>query len=134
MSENEIKKVKTKEGELFWIRMKTRKGQKKWRWYGEVFSASGVVQFLSSKGVSIPPKKDNGEGVYEFEATQYLYQVECIPVIRAVDLNEEQDEFRMDLLSRAKKYSKKYMSSRVESAYMEGEEYAEEEDWTDGQW
>ena len=126
MSESKIKKVTTIEGELFWIREKSSRGRK-WKWYGSVFNAAGVVQYLINSGVSLSATPNGQKGVYEFKGTFRNVQVECLRVERAVHLNSDEEILRQALLSVSNEYALSHMDSqREEDAYMENEEYAEE--------
>jgi hypothetical protein len=131
MNDSAMKKVRTIEGDLFWIREKNRSGRK-WKWYGSVFNAAGVVQYLTSSGVSLSAIPSGQKGVYEFEGTFRKFQVECLPVDRAVHLNSDEETFRQALLSVSVPYALSHMDSqRKEDSLMEDEEYAEEgeEEW-----
>ena len=56
-------------------------------------------------------------------------RVQCLKVNRAVNLNADEEAFRQQLIARATEYAQSCMDSqRKEDAYMESEEYVEDDE------
>ena len=129
MSESMMKQVTTTEGELFWIKVKGKR-KKTWKWYGDVYNSAGVILYLRNAGVNPSQVPLVSDGVYEYKG-QYnqRIRVQCLKVNRAVNLNADEEAFRQQLIARATEYAQSCMDSqRKEDAYMESEEYVEDDE------